>query len=94
MVTKDIGALLGHGTGTLNPIINRMIEQGRLTKRQSPDDRRSWFISLTEQAEKEQKPISQAVYDKLIGCNLLNVNAQSLMKNVKQLNAFFANLDL
>lgn len=94
MMMKDIGTRLGHGTGTLTPIINRMIEQGRLTKQQSVDDKRSWIISLTEQAEKEKNPISKAVYEKLIDCNFLDVTAQSLMKNVKQLNAFFADMDL
>ncbi len=94
MVMKDIGARLGHGTGTLNPIINRMIEQGRLTKKQSPADKRAWIISLTEKAEEEHAPISQAIYDKLVSCNFLDVNALTLMKNLKQLNAFFDEMDL
>lgn len=94
MVMKDIGARLGHGTGTLNPIITRMIEQGRLTKKQSPEDKRAWIISLTEKAEEEHAPISQAIHDKLVSCNFLDVNALTLMKNLKQLNAFFDEMEL
>src|SRR5690606_958126 len=73
LLTKDIGERLELGIGTLNPIINRMIDQGRLTKRQSTDDKRAWIISLTEKAENEHAPISQAVYDKLVSCNFLDV---------------------
>lgn len=91
---KDIGERLGHGTGTLNPIINRMIEQGRLTKQQSAEDKRSWIISLTEQAQAEHGPISKEIYDKLISCNFLDVNALNLMKNLKELNAVFGDMDL
>lgn len=94
LVMKDIGARLGLGTGTLNPIINRMIDQGRLTKEQSPDDKRAWIISLTEKAINEHAPISQAIYDKLISCNFHDVNAMALMKNLKGLNAFFDEMNL
>lgn len=94
LVMKDIGARLGHGTGTLNPIINRMIDQGRLTKQQSPDDKRAWIISLTEKAINEHGPISQAIYDKLMSCNFLDVNTVTLMKNLKGLNAFFDEMNL
>lgn len=89
LVMKEIGKRLGHGTGTLTPIINRMIDQGRLTKQQSPDDKRAWIISLTEKAQTEHGPISQAIYDKLVSCNFLDVNSLALMKNLKDLNAFF-----
>lgn len=93
LLMGDIGARLGHGTGTLNPIINRLIEQGRLTKQQSPEDKRAWIVSLTEKAEAEHGPITQAIYDKLVSCNFLDVNALNLMKNLKELNAFFGEMD-
>lgn len=93
LVTKEIGERLGLGIGTLNPIINRMIDQGRLTKQQSPKDKRAWIISLTERAEAEHAPVSQAVYDKLTSCNFLDVNALTLMKNLKQLNSFFEEMN-
>ncbi|MGK7377090.1 MarR family winged helix-turn-helix transcriptional regulator [Planococcus sp. 1R117A] len=94
LLMKDIGGRLGLGTGTLNPIINRMIERGRLVKEQSPDDKRASIISLTEKAKSEQQPIEQAVVEKLTSCNFLDVNAITLMKNLKELNTFFGEMDL
>lgn len=94
LLMKDIGARLGHGTGTLNPIINRMIEQGRLTKEQSPEDKRAWILSLTEKSKAEHAPISEAIYEKLVSCNFLDVDALQLMKDLKRLNAIFGEMDL
>lgn len=94
LTMKRIGEQLGLGTGTLNPIINRMIENGRVTKEQSKEDRRSFRISLTEQSRTDEKPIEQAIHDKITSCNYLDVNAIELMKNLKALNAFFSDMDL
>ena len=94
LLTKNIGERLGLGTGTLNPIINRMIEQGRLVKEQSRSDKRAFTISLTEKAKSEQAAVEQAVLDKLISCDFMGVNAITLMKNLKELNASFKNMNL
>lgn len=94
LLTKDIGERLGLGIGTLNPIISRMIAHGRLTKQQSEEDKRAYIISLTQKAVEEKATIEQAVYDKLISCNFIDINAITLMKNLKELNAAFAELDL
>lgn len=94
LLTKDIGERLGLGTGTLNPIISRMIEHGRLNKEQSKEDKRAYIISLTEKAKAEHDPIEKAVMDKLVSCNFMDVNAITLMKNLKELNAFFTEMDL
>ena len=94
LLMKDIGERLGLGTGTLNPIISRMIEHGRLIKRQSPEDKRASIISLTEPAKSEQQPIEQAIVEKLIDCNFMDISALTLMKNLKELNKFFGEMDL
>ncbi|MGI2328945.1 MarR family winged helix-turn-helix transcriptional regulator [Planococcus sp. YIM B11945] len=94
LLTKEIGEQLGLGIGTLNPIIGRMIAQGRLVKAQSETDKRAFVISLTEKAKSEQQAIEQAVYDKLVSCNIIDTNAIELMKNLKSLNAAFAEMDL
>lgn len=94
LLTKDIGERLGLGIGTLNPIISRMIAHGRLAKQQSEEDKRAYIISLTQKAVEEKATIEQAVYDKLISCNFIDINAITLMKNLKELNAAFAELDL
>ena len=94
ILMKDIGLRLGLGTGTLNPIINRMIAQKRLTKAQSPDDKRAWIVSLSDTAKAEHEPISRAIHDKLVSCDSPDVDAIELMKNLKSLNAFFGEMDL
>ncbi|WP_142828519.1 MarR family winged helix-turn-helix transcriptional regulator [Planococcus soli] len=94
LLTKNIGERLGLGTGTLNPIISRMIEQGRLTKQQSETDKRAFTISLTEKAQSEQGEVEQAVFQKLISCDFMGINAIELMKNLKELNASFKTMDL
>lgn len=94
LLLKEIGERLGLGTGTLNPIITRMIAQGRLVKEQSADDKRAWVISLTEKAKNEHEAISKAVYDKLASCHFGDINAITLMKDLKSLNAFLGEMDL
>lgn len=94
LLMKDIGERLGLGTGTLNPIINRMIAHGRLTRQQSETDKRATVITLTERAKAEHGPIEGAIADKLVSCNFMNVNAIELMKNLKELNSFFKEMEL
>ncbi|ALS77333.1 MarR family winged helix-turn-helix transcriptional regulator [Planococcus kocurii] len=94
LLTKNIGERLGLGTGTLNPILNRMIERGRLIKQQSETDKRAFVISLTEKAKSEQLAVEQAVFEKVTSCNFMGVNAIALMKNLKELNAAFKTMDL
>lgn len=94
VLTKDIGERLGLGIGTLNPIISRMIAQGRLTKQQSAEDKRAYVISLTQKAQDEKEPIEQAINDKVISCKFIDMSALELMRNLKQLNTAFAEMDL
>ena len=92
LLVKDIGNRLGIGIGTLNPIINRMVENGWLNKQQSAKDKRAFVISLTDQAIKEEKPIEQAITSKITSCNFLDINTENLMSNLKELNAFLNQL--
>lgn len=92
LLVKDIGNQLGLGIGTLNPIINRMISNGWLNKQQSDKDRRAFVISLTEKSLEQEKPIEQAIISKITSCNYLDINAQTLMTNLKELNAILNQL--
>ena len=92
MLVKDIGNQLGLGIGTLNPIINRMISNGWLNKQQSDKDRRAFVISLTEKSIEQEKPIERAIISKITSCNYLDINAQTLMTNLKELNAILNQL--
>jgi len=93
LLAKDIGNRLELGIGTLNPIITRMIDRGWLNKRQSEKDKRSFIISLTEKAKNEEKLIEKAIIQKIINCNFLELNAETLMSNLKNLNAFLVQID-
>lgn len=95
LMAKEIGERLGLGIGTLNPIISRMAAAGWLSKEQSAEDKRASIISLTEKAKQDHGPIEAAVADKLASCNFMeDVNAIALMKNLKELNAFFKEMNL
>ena len=93
LLAKDIGDRLELGIGTLNPIITRMIDRGWLDKRQSEKDKRSFIISLTEKAKNEEKLIEKAIIQKVINCNFLELNAETLMSNLKDLNSFLGQID-
>ncbi|PZX03988.1 DNA-binding MarR family transcriptional regulator [Psychrobacillus insolitus] len=93
LLAKDIGNRLELGIGTLNPIITRMIDRGWLDKRQSEIDKRSFIISLTEKAKNEEKLIEKAIIQKVINCNFLELNAETLMSNLKDLNSFLGQID-
>lgn len=93
LLAKDIGNRLELGIGTLNPIITRMIDRGWLDKRQSEKDKRSFIISLTEKAKNEEKLIEKAIIQKIINCNFLELNAETLMSNLKDLNSFLGQID-
>ncbi len=94
LLSKDIGERLGLGTGTLNPIIKRMVDNGHLTKQQSETDKRAFVIALTEKAKSEQSAIEKAVFEKVTSCNFMGVNASTLMKNLKELNAAFKTMEM
>lgn len=44
---KEIGAKLYLDSGTLTPLINKLIKKGYIQKEKSPDDERELIISLT-----------------------------------------------
>lgn len=87
LLIKDIGIRLELGIGTLNPLITRMEERGWIVKQQSETDKRAMIISLTEKARMNEKPVEEAVIEKIINCNFMDINAETLMVNLKNLNA-------
>lgn len=91
--SKDIGNRLELGIGTLNPIINRMMERGWLEKKQSMEDKRASIISLTEKAKNAEKEIELSIIKKITSCNILDVNAITLMSQLKELNAFLSKME-
>ncbi|MEJ1715161.1 winged helix DNA-binding protein, partial [Escherichia coli] len=75
-----------------NPLITRMEDRGWIVKQPSETDKRATIISLTEKAKLNEKPIEEAIIEKIISCNFLDLNAELLMENLKGLNAFLGKL--
>ena len=93
LLTRDIGKRLELGIGTLNPIINRMIDRGWLEKNQSNEDKRAYIISLTDRAKNAENEIEQSIIKKITSCNFLDMNAITLMSQLKELNAFLSKME-
>lgn len=93
LLTRDIGKRLELGIGTLNPIINRMIDRGWLEKNQSNEDKRAYIISLTYRAKNAENEIEQSIIQKITSCNFLDMNAITLMSQLKELNAFLSKME-
>ena len=93
LLVKELGERLELGIGTLNPIINRLIERGWVNKRQSEKDKRAFLISLTEKAKTAEQPITEAVFQKITSCNFLGLDPVLLMSQLKELNAFLTNVE-
>ncbi|MTD30620.1 MarR family winged helix-turn-helix transcriptional regulator [Planomicrobium sp. YIM 101495] len=91
---KDIGTRLGLGTGTLNPIISRMQTQGWVEKSRSSLDKRATLITLTDRARNEHKAICRAIQERLETYHFFDIDAIQLMKNLKNLNAKFAEMKI
>ena len=92
LLIKDIGIRLELGIGTLNPLITRMEDRGWIVKQQSETDKRAMVISLTEKARMNEKPVEEAVIEKIINCNFMDINPETLMVNLKNLNAFLGKM--
>ena len=74
------------GIGTLNPILNRLEEQGWLTKEPSLLDKRATIVSLSEKGVISKKAINLAILSEVNACNLEGIEGLFLMKQLKMLN--------
>jgi MarR family transcriptional regulator len=83
---KELGQKLNMGTGTLNPIISRMIQSGWLVKERSKADERIMLVSLREKAYKQKNTIIHSIKSKIEECGLNIEEYQVLMDYVCKLN--------
>lgn len=86
ILIKHIGARLGMGIGTLNPILNRLEKQGWLTKNPYLLDKRATIISLSEKGATSKKAIHSAILAEVNDCSLEGIDGIFLMKQLKLLN--------
>jgi len=64
--TKDLAAVLGMSTASLNELVGKMVRAGYVTREQSPDDGRVMLVTLTDAGravEQERAPDDSDLFD-------------------------------
>lgn len=82
VTAKELGERLNLGTGTLTPMITRMISNGWLRKERSNTDERKVNIYLEEKAHQEKYAITQKVSETIQTCNIELEEYEQLMKQL------------
>ncbi len=82
---KQLGDLLGLDSGTLSPLLKRMIEKDLLAKKRDPNDERGVLVSLTKSGL-AMKAKSHCIPTELIKSADLDSSVHSLLKPLKALN--------
>ncbi|AND38660.1 MULTISPECIES: MarR family winged helix-turn-helix transcriptional regulator [Cytobacillus] len=80
VTAKELGERLNLGTGTLTPMISRMISNGWLRKERSKADERKVYIFLEEKARKEKEVITQNVGEAIQACSIQLEEYEELME--------------
>lgn len=83
---------LNLGIGTLNPVLQKLVEKGWLQKTPSPKDKRAAIFSLTLLAKEERPKIEQSIINKLFCFDFLPNEGPVIKEKLKQLNQFLAML--
>jgi len=86
VTVKELGEKLNLGTGTLTPMINRMVENNWLRKERSKADERKVHIYLQRKALQEQNEITQKVTEEILSCHIELQEYEQLMQNLNQLH--------
>lgn len=88
---KDIGENLLLDSGTLTPLLKRLIDSGLIIKERSPEDERKIIISLTREGKKLQEktgeiPMGMFCKLKLSEKKFVNLRTEvkALIKNLKE----------
>ncbi|MDM5226914.1 MarR family transcriptional regulator [Cytobacillus sp. NJ13] len=70
VTAKELGERLNLGTGTLTPMVSRMISNGWIRKERSKEDERKVYIFLEEIARKKKQDITQKVGEAIQACSI------------------------
>jgi len=85
VTAKELGESLNLGTGTLTPMINRMVANGWLRKERSNEDERKVHIYLQQKAHDEKQAITQKVSEEILSCKIELEEYEQLMGQLNQL---------
>ena len=83
---KQLGERVNLGTGTLNPMISRMQDNGWLRKERSTEDERNVYVLLTEKAIDEKNTITKRVAEEIQLCNISLTEYENLMERMNELH--------
>ncbi|ARF12949.1 MarR family winged helix-turn-helix transcriptional regulator [Sporosarcina ureae] len=84
---KELGELVGLGTGTLTPMISRMQEKGWLRKERSVEDERNVHVTLEKKAHNEKNTITERVNEEIQLCNIALSEYEELMARLNELHS-------
>lgn len=84
--TSSLCKKLSLGIGTLNPVLQKLLEKGWLVKTPSEKDRRSAYFSLSNHAKHAHPDIEQAIINQLACFEHLAEQGAAFTEQVKQLN--------
>lgn len=93
LVVKQISEKLSLGIGTLNPILNKLVDKGWVTKETSSMDKRAVIISLTEKARATETLITEKLVEKMAHCDALTVIDGDLRAQLQNLNELLTQLN-
>ncbi len=93
LVVKKISEKLSLGIGTLNPILNKLVDKGWVTKETSSKDKRAVIISLTEKARATETLITEKLVEKMAHCDALTVIDGDLRAQLQNLNELLTQLN-
>lgn len=93
MLVKQLGEKVELGIGTLNPIINKLVEKSFVIKQTAEDDKRAIIVSLTEKAKKMEGIITEAIASKVLQCTPLLEVHENLQAKLKELNTLLKQLN-
>lgn len=93
LVVKQISEKLSLGIGTLNPILNKLVDKGWVMKETSSMDKRAVIISLTEKARVTESLITEKLVEKMAHCDALTVIDGDLRAQLQNLNELLTRLN-
>ncbi|MFJ8260447.1 MarR family winged helix-turn-helix transcriptional regulator [Rummeliibacillus sp. NPDC094406] len=93
LLVKELSEKVTLGIGTLNPIVNKLVNKGWITKESSTEDKRAVIVSLTEKAKKDEQVITNKILQKVSQCDSLVELDSELKSRLHELNKLLEQLN-
>lgn len=93
LLVKELSEKVTLGIGTLNPIINKLVSKGWITKKISTEDKRAVIVSLTKKAKKDEEEIKRKILQKVSQCDALVALDSNLKSQLRELNKLLEQLN-